>query len=129
MPRAATLNSVRWVVAVAAITICGTGCAWSGFGGSGSDDAFVQPEEVPDGMVCDEWVELPDSIRLDYALFRLSELRGDDGITTPPTEAQGSEMRKHMEAQCGQATMQVAAVWRVAHDQYVRAFERGIFLD
>lgn len=77
-------------------------------------------------------MRLPDAVRVDYALYRLAELRKEDGLHpehAPPSDGQGEEMRHRMEAQCRQPTMEVAAVWRVAHDQYTIAYEDRTFLD
>lgn len=93
---------------------------------------FSQPAEVPDGMVCADWIDLPDDIRLDYALYRLSELRANDGLepdSQPPSRDQALLMRERMEDQCHQDTMDEAAVWRVAHDQYTIAYDSRVFLD
>lgn len=122
---------MRRMLGIAALAVAAAGCGWNP-GGSGPDASFAQPAEVPDGMVCEDWMRLPDAVQLEYALYRLAELRANDGLDageSPPTEAQGEDLRLRMEAQCHQDTMEVAAVWRVAHDQYTIAYEAGTFLD
>lgn len=77
-------------------------------------------------------MRLDGEVRLAYAMHRLAEMRSDDGLDVaerPPKESQGRLLRSHMENQCGMESMEVAAIWRVAHDQYTRLHDRGVLLD
>lgn len=94
--------------------------------------SFPQPEGVTQDTNCEGWMSLDRDVRLAYAMHRLAEMRASDGIdpaARPPDDSQGRLLLSHMEAQCRMDSMDVAAIWRVAHDQYTRLYHRRVLLD
>lgn len=93
---------------------------------------YPRPASVDESTVCEDWMRLPRDERTAYAQHRLAEMRSNDGIepaVDPPTESQGNLLRTYMEKQCRMGSMDVAAIWRVAHDQYTRLYARRVLLD
>lgn len=120
---------MRFALAAAAAAGALSGCSAAV---ANEPQTFPAPAGVANATVCDEWMKLDTDIRTAYAMHRLAEMRANDGLdpgTAPPTDDQAALLRNAMEAQCGQDTMSVAAIWRVAHDQYTRLHAGGILLD
>ena len=125
---AAAMRTVAVSLVVAAL-VAGGGCALVS---EGDERSFPKPEVVSDDTVCEDWMALDRDVRLAYAMHRLTEMRSNDGldpVERPPRESQGRLLRTYMENQCRMESMEVAAIWRVAHDQYTRLYDRGVFLD
>lgn len=119
---------MRVVAVLFAVAALG-GCALVS---QGDEQSFSRPETVTDDTVCEDWMSLKPDDRLAYAMHRLAEMRVNDGLDPrerPPRDAQGNVLRNAMEKQCGMETMEVAAIWRVAHDQYTRLHVGGVLLD
>lgn len=117
---------------VAALLIAGLTAGGCALMSDEDERSFPRPGDVSDDTACEDWLSLDPDVRLDYAMHRLAEMRSNDGLDPaerPPLESQGELLRTYMENQCGMDTMEVAAIWRVAHDQYTRLYDRGVLID